>query len=363
MAITMSELARLIGVCPATVSRVLNESGPVSEKTRARVLAGIDRHHYQPNELARGLVNGKSRSVGVVASRLDNPFYAAVLMGIERALSAAGYSWLLSLSTHDAAQERWHLQELRKRKVDGLIINPALAPDGHYPNADLIHALRRDGVPLVVVHDYFRETNTHSIAYDIFGGVCQAIDHLVELGHRRIGFVSPVWRARVNETGGPNHRVRGYIIGLNRHGLVFDPELTAFAPETFAGGAEAARRLMALAHPPTALLTHNDTVAVGVMHGLREANKRVPEEVSVVGFDNTEICDYLPTPLTSVALPKEELGQHAVRLVLAAIERGEELETRPEELSLPAELVVRASTGPAPGCKPPAAAHRHRGQR
>jgi DNA-binding LacI/PurR family transcriptional regulator len=316
MAITMTELARLVGVCPATVSRVLNESGSVSERTRARVLAGIERHHYQPNELARGLVNGKSRTVGVVASRLDNPFYAAVLMGIERALSTAGYSWLLTLSTHDAAQERQHLQELRKRKVDGLIINPALAPDGQYPNADLIHALRRDGVPLVVLHDYFRETNTHSIAYDIFGGVCQAIDHLVELGHRRIGFVSPVWRAPVNETGGPNHRVRGYIMGLNR---------------------------------PTALLSHNDTVAVGVMHGLRTVGKRVPADVSVVGFDNTEICDYLPTPLTSVSLPKEELGQHAVRLVLAAIERGEEPETRPEEVSLPTELVVRASTGPAPG--------------
>jgi DNA-binding LacI/PurR family transcriptional regulator len=349
MAITMSELARLVGVCPATVSRVLNESGPVSDKTRARVLAGIERYYYQPNELARGLVNGKSRTVGVIAGRLDNPFYAAVLTGIEQALSTAGYSWLLGLSTHDAARERQHLQDLRKRQVDGLIINPALAPDGHYPNADLIHALRRDGVPLVVVHDYFRQTNTHSIAYDIFGGVCQAIDHLVGLGHRRIGFVSPVWRPSVNETGGPNHRVRGYIMGLNRHGLVFDPELTAFAAETFAGGAEGAHRLMALAHPPTALLTHNDTVAVGVMHGLREAGKRVPEDVSVVGFDNTEICDYLPTPLTSVSLPKHELGQHAVRLVLAAIERGEDLETPPEELSLPTELVVRASTGPAPG--------------
>jgi DNA-binding LacI/PurR family transcriptional regulator len=350
MAITMNELARLVGVCPATVSRVLNGSGPVSEKTRARVLAGVERYHYQPNELARGLVNGRSRTVGVIVSRLDNPFYAAVLMGIERALSTAGYSWLLGLSTHDAARERQHLQELRKRKVEGLIINPALAPDGHYPNADLIHALRRDGVPLVVVHDYFRETlSTHSIAYDIFGGVCQAIGHLVALGHRRIGFVSPVWRPPVNQTASANHRVRGYIMGLNRHGLVFEPALTAFAPETFAGGAEAARRLMALTEPPTALLTHNDTVAVGVMHGLRTVGRRVPKDVSVVGFDNTEICDYLPTPLTSVSLPKQELGQHAVRLVLAAIERVENPQAPPEGFFLPTELVVRASTGPAPG--------------
>jgi DNA-binding LacI/PurR family transcriptional regulator len=348
MAITMTELARLVGVCPATVSRVLNESGPVSEKTRARVLAGVERYHYQPNELARGLVNGRSRTVGVIVSRLDNPFYAAVLMGIERALGTAGYSWLLGLSTHDAARERQHLQELRKRKVDGLILNPALAADGQYPNADLIHALRRDGVPLVVLHDYFRETNTHSVAYDIFGGVCQAIDHLVALGHRRIGFVSPVWRSPVSEVGGPNHRVRGYILGLNRHGLVFDPVLTAPAPETLAGGAEAARRLMTLDRPPTALLTHNDTVAVGVMHGLREAGRRVPEDVSVVGFDDTEICDYLPTPLTSVSLPKEELGRHAVRLVLAAIERAADAQAPLEGISLPTTLVVRASTGSAP---------------
>jgi DNA-binding LacI/PurR family transcriptional regulator len=252
---------------------------------------------------------------------------------------------------------------LQKRQVDGLIINPALSPDGQYPNADLIHALRRDGVPLVVVHDYFRETNTHSIAYDIFGGVGQAIDHLVGLGHRRIGFVSPVWRPPVHETGGPNHRVRGYIMGLNRHGLVFNPELTAFSPETFAGGAEAASRMMARAHPPTALLTHNDTVAVGVMHGLRKAGLRAPEEVSVVGFDNTEICDYLPTPLTSVSLPKEELGQRAVRLVLAAIERGEDPQAAPEEWSLPTQLVVRASTGPVPGRRRPEPAQHPWGQR
>jgi DNA-binding LacI/PurR family transcriptional regulator len=363
MAITMSELAQLVGVCPATVSRVLNQSGPVSEKTRARVLAGVERYHYQPNELARGLVNGKSRTVGVIVSRLDNPFYAAVLMGIEQGLSTAGYSWLLALSTHDAARERQHLQELRKRQVDGLIINPALAPDGHYPNADLIHALRRDGVPLVVLHDYFRETNTYSVAYDIFSGVCQAIDHLVRLGHRRIGFVSPVWRPPVNGTAGANHRVRGYIMGLNRHGLVFNPALTASEPETFAGGADAARRLMTLARPPTALLTHNDTVAVGVMHGLRAVGIRVPEDVSVVGFDNTEICDYLPIPLTSVSLPKQELGQDAVRLVLAAIERAEDPAAPPERLSLPTELVVRASTGPAPGWRPSAMAQHHRGQR
>jgi DNA-binding LacI/PurR family transcriptional regulator len=350
MGMTMTELARLVGVCPATVSRVLNGTGPVSEKTRERVLAGVARHHYQPNELARGLVNGRSRTVGVIVSRLDNPFYAAVLMGIEQALSTAGYSWLLALSTHDAARERQHLQELRKRQVDGLIINPALAPDGQYPNADLIHALRRDGVPLVVLHDYLRETlSTRSLAYDVFGGVCQAIDHLAGLGHRRIGFVSPVWRASVPETAGANHRVRGYILGLNRHGLVFDPALTAGVPETLAGGAEGARRLMGLDDPPTALLTHNDTVAVGVMHGLRSVGRRVPEDVSVVGFDNTEICDYLPIPLTSVSLPKQELGRQAVRLVLAAIEQAEKPEAPVEELSLPTELVVRASTGPAPG--------------
>jgi DNA-binding LacI/PurR family transcriptional regulator len=152
----------------------------------------------------------------------------------------------------------------------------------------------------------------------------------------------------VNETAGANHRVRGYIIGLNQRGLVFDPALTAAEPETFAGGAEAARRLMALVHPPTALLTHNDTVAVGVMHGLRAVGKRIPEDVSVVGFDNTEICDYLPTPLTSVSLPKQDLGQQAVRLVLAAIDRVEEPLSPIEGLSLPTELIVRASTGPAP---------------
>jgi LacI family transcriptional regulator len=148
MALTMSELARLLGVCPATVSRVLNGTGPVSEETRARVLTGVERYHYHPNELARGLVNGKSHTVGVIVSRLDNPFYAAVLMGIEGTLGAARYSWSLAISLHDAAKERLHLQDLRRRKVDGFIVNPALSPEGRYPNADLLHALQRERIPL-----------------------------------------------------------------------------------------------------------------------------------------------------------------------------------------------------------------------
>src|SRR5262245_19890344 len=121
MALTMAELARLAGVCPATVSRVLNGTGPVSGPTRARVMEAVERFHYHPNELARGLVNGKSRSVGVIISQLENPFYAAVLSGIQEALSQAGYSWLLGTTFHDPSTERQHLQDLRRRRVDGCI--------------------------------------------------------------------------------------------------------------------------------------------------------------------------------------------------------------------------------------------------
>jgi LacI family transcriptional regulator len=343
---TMTELARLAGVCPATVSRVLNGTGPVAVNTRARVLAAVERYHYHPNQLARGLVNGKSRSVGVLISRLDNPFYAAVLMGVEETLSGAEYSWSVGLSLHDAAKERRHLLDFRQRKVDGFIINPALAPDG-YPNADLIHAIRRDRIPLVMIQDYLRETDTSYVAYDIFDGVCRAIDYLAELGHRRIGFISSVWRAPLERIIIPSDRVRGYLLGLNRNGMLFTPELAIFAEETLEGGARAARDLMKRADPPTALLTHNDTVAIGAVHGLRERGLRVPEDVSVVGFDDTEICPYLPVPLTSVALPKQELGQQAAAMLLAAIERHDDRVAQ-EQVSLPARLVVRASTGPPP---------------
>jgi DNA-binding LacI/PurR family transcriptional regulator len=346
MALTMSELARLVGVCPATVSRVLNGTGSVAEQTRARVLAGVERYHYHPNELARGLVNGKSHSVGVIVSRLDNPFYAAVLMGIEKALGAARYSWSLGISLHDAAKERQHLQDLRRRKVDGFIINPALSPEGRYPNADLIHALQRDRVPLVVIHDYLRETDTSYVTYDIFGGICQAIDHLALLGHRRIAFISSVWRPGVAQAASANDRVRGYIIGLNNNRLLFDPELTAYALETFEDGARSARTLLSLPDPPTAILAHNDTVAIGAIHGLREAGRRVPDDLSVVGFDDTEICAYLPVPLTSVALPKRELGHQAATMVLGAIERATDGALPREQCTLPTELIVRSSTGP-----------------
>jgi LacI family repressor for deo operon, udp, cdd, tsx, nupC, and nupG len=329
------------------VSRVLNDTGPVSRETRARVLEAVERFHYQPNQLARGLVNGKSHSVGVLTSKLDNPFYGAVLMGIEQTLHDARYSWVLGISRYDAARERRHLEDFRRRKVDGIIINPTAAPDGSYPNADLIHAIRRERIPLVVIQDYLRDTGASYVAYDVAGGICQAVDHLVRLGHRRIGFISSVWRDPVARKLPGNDRVRGYILALNNNGLVFQPDLTAHAPETLEGGAEAAARLMQLPAPPTALLTHNDTVAVGAMHGLRCLGKRVPEDVSVVGFDDTEICGFLPIPLTSVALPKRELGQQAAALLLENIQCSRAQELPVQQHTMPARLVVRATTGPA----------------
>jgi DNA-binding LacI/PurR family transcriptional regulator len=272
-----------------------------------------------------------------------------MLMGIETTLNGAAYSWSLGISLHDAVKERKHLQDLRRRKVDGFIINPAIGPDGHYPNADLIHALRCDRIPLVVIQDYLRETDTSYVAYDLFRGMCQAIDYLVRLGHRRIGFISSIWRPPVSETASANDRVRGYIMGLNNNGVVFDRSLTAYAPETLEGGARGASELLARPNPPTALLAHNDTVAIGAIHGVRAAGRRVPDDISVVGCDDTEICAYLPVPLTSIALPKQELGQKAAVMLLAAMERDEEEPVRPEQISLPTRLVVRASTGPAPG--------------
>ena len=163
MALTMAELARLAGVCPATVSRVLNGTGPVSVKTRTRVMEAVERFHYHPNELARGLVNGRSRSVGVIVSQLENPFYAAVLTGIQQALGEAGYSWLLGTTFHDAATERQHLLDLRRRRVDGCILNPTLTGEGRVSNADLIRGLQRDGVPVVVLQDHLGEIETRSI--------------------------------------------------------------------------------------------------------------------------------------------------------------------------------------------------------
>lgn len=348
MALTMAELARLAGVCPATVSRVLNGTGPVSHKTRVRVLDAVERFHYHPNELARGLVNGRSRSVGVIVSQLENPFYAAVLSGIQQALGETGYSWLLGTSFHDAGIERAHLQDLRRRRVDGCILNPTVTAEGRAPNADLIDALRGDGVRVVVLQDHLGELGTPSVAYDLFDGICQAIDHLVALGHRRIGFISSVWWVPPDQGATFNARVRGYILGLNRNGLVLDPALTVYAPETFAGGAEGAARLLDRELPPTALLTHNDTVAVGALHALRQLGKRVPEEISVIGFDDTEVCAYLPVPLTSVALPKRELGRAAAAMLLAAMDPTPERAEPPERISLPTELIVRASTARAP---------------
>jgi DNA-binding LacI/PurR family transcriptional regulator len=327
----MADVARLAGVSQQTVSRVLNESPHVRADTRERVLEAVRKLEYRPNRVARALVTGRSRTLGVVSSDTTLHGPASTLLGIERAAHAAGYFVsIASLGSLDARAVREATERLSEQGVDGILViapqdSAAQALEHLPPDIPVVatEAGTHDGVPLVAV--------------DQVAGARAATRHLLELGHRTVWHLSgPLdwFEAR--------DRIEGWQDTLE--------EASAPVPAVWAGdwsarsGYELAGRLTASVPDVTAIFVANDQMALGVVRALHELGLRIPEDISVVGFDDIPEAAYFTPPLTTVRQPFNEVGRRALLAVLAMIEDDAQADTR---ATIPPELVVRASTGGA----------------
>jgi LacI family transcriptional regulator len=333
--ITIRDVAREAGVSVATVSRVLNDSGPVSEGARARILEIAGRLRYAPNEAARTLISSRTSALGVILPDLHGEFFSEVIRGLDQAAKASGYHLLVSGSHNDCAETEAALRAMRGR-VDGLVV---MAPDA---NAADVAAGLPDGVPVVLLNCPAVDGRSDSIEIDNYGGAYAMVRHLVGATRRRVAVI----------VGTPNNRdaaerLRGYREALRDLDIEQRPEWELAGNFTEASGYEAARRFFALATRPEALFASNDSMAIGAMSALREAELRVPEDVAVGGFDDIPMARYTSPPLTSVRVPMADLGARAVqRLVLAV---GKEAHHGARRETLPTELVVRETCGRARG--------------
>ncbi len=332
MATTLKALARLAGVHPSTVSRVLNGDPQqrVSPEVRERIVALARDHGYQPNRLARALRLKRSHVVGTLIPDISNPFFAALFRGIEDALAGQEFSVILANTDDEPAREQRGLDMLRGRQVDGLILATARRCD------PAIAALAASGFPFVLVNRHTEPLAANAVVPDDYNGASAAVDHLVALGHRRIAHI-----AGLDEMSTGHKRRLGYAAALCRHGLPADPSLVVTGNYREAGGYEAMRRLLALTEPPTAVFAVNDLAAAGALRALAAAGLHVPDDVSLVGFND------LPTGtsprLTTLHVPLHALG-------VAAAERLLDVLAAPaaprEPVVVPVELVRRESTGP-----------------
>lgn len=331
MSVTIKDLARAAGVSVATISRVLNSKGPVSEPVRDRVRALAAEMHYVPHGAARSLITSKTNTIGVLLPDIYGEFFSELIRGIDLAARRHGYHLLVSGSHSDRAEAAAVLQATRGR-VDGLIV---MSPE---VDSETLRATLPDSLPIVLLNSPSRDEEYDSIRVDNYGGAFAMVRHLVGLGYRRIAHV-----------GGPaaNHdaqdRLRGYREALEALGAEHEAALEVEGDFSEAGGYLAGQRLLAMSPRPQAVFAANDGTAIGVLCAFAEAGVRVPEDIALTGFDDIPIARYLAPPLTSVQVPIDTLGARALERLLLAID----LKNRHERVRevLPATLMVRHSCG------------------
>ena len=333
---TIREVAELAGVSIATVSRVVNGSGYVSEKTRRAVEAVIREHGYTANRSARGLSGGRTGLVGVTVPRIHPAYFSVIIAGVTEALYEHDMRIVLCPTLHEHEREASLLERLMHGTTDcGLLVLPEES------NAEL-RTLMNHGYRFVVVDPRVRiDERVPTVSAAHSSGANQATRHLLDLGHRRIAVITGPhgWVAT-------EERQRGYHAALAAAGVLPDPELVVESNFEVDGGREAALALLDLPSPPSAIFAFNDPLAIGAMQAVLARGLRVPQDVSIVGFDDTAEAELVTPTLTTVRQPLAEMGRMAVSLLTRLLEnhRVEAL-----HVELATKLVVRDSTGPPLG--------------
>jgi len=329
----LEEIAKLSGKSRSTVSRVINNDPHVSDETRARVMEVVKRLNFHPNAAARSLAAGRTRVLGMViptgvASLFTDPYFPLLLQGVALACNARDYSMTLWLAEPEY-ERRTIGKVMHGGLIDGVIVASALIGD------PLLHALIAGDLPFVVVG---RQPGNDDLSYvdvDNVAGAYEAVMHLLRLGRRRIATITGL----LNTNTGADRR-EGYLAALRQRSLPADPELMVEGDFTEAGGYAAVQRLL-LANPD-AIFAASDMMAIGALRGLRDAGRRVPEDVALVGFDDLPIAARTSPLLTTIRQPIGRTGQVAADTLIEMIEAPT---TQPRRIILPIELVLRASSG------------------
>jgi LacI family transcriptional regulator len=326
-------IARRAKVSTATVSRTLYRYGAVRPETAKRVWRAAQELNYFPNSHARALVSGRSRLLGLIVSDITNPFFPELVRQFESLAQEHQYDLILTSTDYQTDRMTACLRRMLERKVDGVALMTSEMDEG------LIEELSRRGVPLVFMDVGQVGPRMSHVAMDYANGIRQAVDHVVELGHRRIAFVSgplSLHSARV--------RRDAFVDGLRRHGIAPDKKLVRESTHTAEGGQHATEALLQARPRPTAIVCSNDWTAIGALHALDAAGLRVPEDISLVGFDDTPIASYSRPPLTTVRMSAAEIGATACKALFNLIE---DKKHQGALLRIPTQLVVRGSTARA----------------
>ena len=330
---TIYDIAKRAGVSVATVSRVLNGvDHPVKEETRKKIIDAAGELGYRPNKIAKSLAHRRTYTVALLIPSITNNFYTEIAEVIEEKLGKRGYSTYLCNTQRMIEREMQYVDDLIARKVDGVIFSPTrVKPEDNLVNARNLEELIKNGIAVVAFGSHF--TNVNQVYINTYEGALEATRYLLELGHRRIGFIDGL------EAGTRKSRRRGYINGLKMAGIQIDEDLIVSGNLEMDGEYQCVRKLMQLADPPTAIIAVNNLMAIGALKGAKDMGISVPEELSIIGFDDSKLSEVVEPPLTVVKQPLKEIGDVAVGLLMEQIEG----EGPPRMMELKTRLVIRSS--------------------
>lgn len=331
MTVTLAEIAQVAEVSVSTVSRALsNRNYPLKEENRLRIRKLAEEMGYKPNLVARSLQSNRTHLVGVIVDRMQSPFAAATVQGIQDGLRNAGYSISIAYSNRDQNLAIEAINSFYSRQVDGIVILNSWL---HNYNDPILSLQDR---PFVFVNRLFGNSTQNCVGPGDLYGAQLATKHLVDLGHRRIGYINGMqdWIEAQN-------RLSGYKDVLMKHNLPVDEALIRQGDWGVDSGYQAAQELLGLEERPTAIFAANDIMALGAIYASQDAGLKVPADVAIVGYDDRDFAAWIRPTLTTIRMPSAEMGQAAARLLLKQF-AGEEPE---DATQIPGKLIIRESCG------------------
>lgn len=340
--VTLMDIAKRAGVSESTVSKALSNAPDIGERTRKRILSIARELNYVPNFRAQAFARSASRSIGVMVPSINRHYFSELVQYMRLRLQRDDYSMLLCGTDKSPDLERTYLERFKSGQVDGAIITYVISKESMQLVIDLVDS----GTPVAFVNEYWPKvlgdelSKIPFVGFDFYSGGYESTKHLIDLGHERIGYMGDHFYTEVGLYEG---RFEGFCRAMNDHGITVDDRYVFGDCDTFEDGIEQGRNILSLSELPTAMLCMNDEVAIGLMHALKSGGLMVPEDISIVGADNIELSQFVTPALSTLQLPKKELGEKTADLLLGLLTRKRTVPER-NPIVFPTKLVIREST-------------------
>ncbi len=335
MAVTIKDIAAKAGVSSATVSRVINDSGPVSEETRKLVLDIIEELNYIPNAVARSLSKNETNIIGVVVPDINNPFFGEVIKGVTLVAEKNDLNIILCNTNENVDTEKKYLQMLKGQRIKGIIITPT--SDKNEFNSEYLSLLESMGIPIVLIDRDVKYSNFDGVFLDNVQGAFDGVQAFIKEGHKDIAIIAG---PKTSKPG--RDRYRGYKKAMAIHKIPIKEEYVFFGDFKLNSGYEITKQIINMENPPTAIFTCNNMMTLGCIKALRENSINIPRDMAIIGFDEIETLNVLGIPISVISRPTFEMGSIAADMLIEKLNKSTK-QDRTNRLTLMPKLLLKGS--------------------